>query len=77
MKSGVRIDEPHDHPHVVAGASQIAFEDGRDSQIAADFPDVDVAVPLGERGRARRDLESFDARERVDQLLRDPVAEIA
>ena len=76
MKTGLRVDELRRDPHLVASLANAAFEHGFDTQLAAHLPDVHVAALVGERRGARRDLQTRNARQQVEQLLGHAVAEI-
>jgi len=53
-----------------------SLEHGGDAQRAGDTPDVFVLAFERERRRARDHLQSGDARQRVDDLLRETVAKV-
>ena len=61
---------------LLPGLPHAPVEDGRDPELAADPAHVVVLAAKSEGGRARRDAESRDARERRDDLFRHPVAEV-
>ncbi len=77
MKARPGIDQlRHDANVIAVGAQHAAFENVRDTEIAADLPDVDVAPPVSERRGARRHFQSRRATQGLDQLFSEAVSEI-
>ena len=63
-------------PEAVAGLADTAFEDGLDTQPAADLAGLDRRAAEQERGRPRRDAKPAQAAQGVDDLFGDALAEV-
>ena len=70
------VDQLRRDPDPIAGLAHAAFEHVRDAERLRDPPDVDVLALERERGGARDHLQVGHLRQRVDDLFRQPVAEV-
>ena len=76
MRIGARVDQLRRDAHAFAAATDAAFEHVADAQPFRHGGDVDVLAAEGEARGARRHAQARDPRERIEQLLGEPVGEI-
>ena len=76
MRPVSRFDQLRHHPDAVAGFPDAAFEHFRYAQRLGNAADVLVFALERECGRAGDDLEPWNASQRVDDFLGQPIAEV-
>jgi hypothetical protein len=62
--------------HAIACLTYAPLENRSNAQPSADLGDLEIFALKGERRRSRDHMHPMDARQRVDDLLRNPVAEV-
>ena len=70
------LHQLHGDPQVIVRLAHAAFEQCPHSQRPPDLAHVRTRAAVLEGGRSRRHAQAFDLRQRVDQLLRQPLAEV-
>jgi hypothetical protein len=73
--AGCHLNELHRHTQAIAGLANAALEQGLDVELFANAPDI-LALAAELKGRRTRGhAQTVDLRQRVDQLLGQPVTE--
>ena len=70
------LDQLHRDAQVIVRLAHAAFEQCPDAERPPDLAHVRTRAAELEGGRSRRDAQAVDLRQRVDQLLGQPLAEV-